>query len=142
MATLRLAEFLPYRLSLASNAVSGRIARAYQARFGLSIPEWRVLAVVAEGAATQAELVARTAMDKMTVSRAVARLGARGLLARSPAPDRRTFGLALSDEGARLHAEVAPAALRLEAELLAGFTAAEREALMALLMRLERCALS
>jgi DNA-binding MarR family transcriptional regulator len=140
MTTLRLAEFLPYRLSLASNAVSGRIARAYQARFGLSIPEWRVLAVVAEGAGTQAQLVERTAMDKMTVSRAVARLVARGLLARGTAADRRTIGLALSDEGRQLHAEVAPAALRMEAEILTGFSEAERRQLAAMLERLERCA--
>lgn len=140
--TLRLADFLPYRLSLASNAVSSRIARAYQARFGLSIPEWRVLAVVAEGAATQAELVQRTAMDKMTISRAVARLVGRGLLARREARDRRTFALSLSAEGARLHGEVAPAALRLEAEILAGFTSDERGQLMTLLARLEDCASS
>jgi DNA-binding MarR family transcriptional regulator len=138
---LRLSDFLPYRLSIASNAVSDRVASAYQARFGLKVPEWRVLAVVAEqGQATQAALVAATQMDKMTVSRAVTALGARGLLARSSAEDRRTLALRLTPAGEALHAEIAPMALSIERELLEGFSAAEREQLIALLKRLEACA--
>jgi DNA-binding MarR family transcriptional regulator len=140
--SLILDRFLPYRLSVASNAVSERIAAAYRARFGLRIPEWRVLAVVAEGAATQADLVRRTAMDKMQVSRAVSALVARGLLVRARAADRRTRALALSRDGAQLYAEVVPAALALEEELLAPLLPAERASLMALLARLEDCARS
>jgi DNA-binding MarR family transcriptional regulator len=140
---LRLADFLPYRLSVASNAVSDRVAAVYQARFGLKVPEWRVLAVVAErGQATQAALVAATQMDKMTVSRAVTALVARRLLARAPAGDRRTLELNLTAEGLALHAEIAPLALGIEATLLAGFSEAERRQLMALLGRLETCAKS
>jgi DNA-binding MarR family transcriptional regulator len=138
---LKLDSFLPYRLSVASNAVSDRIARTYMARFGLRIPEWRVLAVTAEaGEATQADLVRLTAMDKMTVSRATTALVTRSLLARGRARDRRTHGLRLTAEGEALYAEVAPLALAMEAEVLAGFDAAERAQLMALLARLEACA--
>ncbi len=141
---LRLSSFLPYRLSVAANAVSQRIALAYRARFGLRIPEWRVIAVVAErGEATQAELAAATAMDRMGISRAVAGLMARGLLVRRPAPaDRRTHALALTAEGEALYREIAPAALALEAGLLASFSEAERAQLMDLLARLEACARS
>jgi DNA-binding MarR family transcriptional regulator len=75
---LRLDAYLPYRLSVASNAVSGLIARAYQDRFGLTIPQWRLICVLAEhGGMTQAQIVGRTVMDKVTVSRA-----AQGLLQR------------------------------------------------------------
>jgi DNA-binding MarR family transcriptional regulator len=138
---LRLDRFLPYRLSVASNAVSDRVAGVYQARFGLKVPEWRVLAVVAErGRATQAALVAATQMDKMTVSRAVTALVGRGVLARGAAGDRRTLELTLTAAGEALHGEIAPLALAIEAELLAGFTSAERGELMALLERLEACA--
>jgi DNA-binding MarR family transcriptional regulator len=137
---LILGAFLPYRLSVAANAVSDRIAEVYRARFGLRIPEWRVLAVVAEGAATQAELVEATAMDKMTVSRAAKALVARGLLERTRAADRRTLALTLTAEGARLHAEVAPLALAIEAELLRDFSPSERAALLAMLRRLAACA--
>jgi DNA-binding MarR family transcriptional regulator len=138
---LRLADFLPYRLSVVSNAVSERIAGLYRARFGLKVPEWRVLAVVAErGEGTQAALVAATAMDRMTVSRAATALVSRGLLARGAAADRRTLGLRLTPDGEALYAEVAPLALEIEAALLADFTRAERDMLMGLLERLERCA--
>ncbi|TPE61140.1 MarR family transcriptional regulator [Sandaracinobacter neustonicus] len=140
---LRLQDFLPYRLSIASNAVSDRVAHAYQARFGLKIPEWRVIAVVAEqGRATQAGLVAATQMDKMTISRAVGALVERGLLVRSTADDRRTLQLALTEDGKALHSEIAPLALGIEAELLAGFSESERAQLLALLARLEACARS
>jgi DNA-binding MarR family transcriptional regulator len=140
---LRLADFLPYRLSVASNAVSDRVAAAYQARFGLKVPEWRVIAVIAEeGAATQAALVEATQMDKMTVSRAVAALAGRGLLMRDRAADRRTRALSLTPAGGTLYAEIAPMALGIEAELLAGFSAADRAQFMALLQRIEACAKS
>ncbi|MDA4836162.1 MarR family transcriptional regulator, partial [Enterobacter hormaechei] len=94
---LVLDEFLPFRLSVTSNLVSGLIARAYQSLFGLSIPEWRLITVVAEsGAITQQAIGARTRMDKVTVSRAAIALGERGLLARQGNPeDRRSHLLDL-----------------------------------------------
>jgi len=132
---------MPYRLSIASNAVSERVAAVYQARFGLKVPEWRVLAVVAErNNATQAALVDATQMDKMTVSRATAALVERQLLARIRAGDRRTLALSLTPEGAALHGEISPLAKAIESELLAGFTPAEHAQLIALLLRLEACA--
>ncbi|WP_199553537.1 MarR family winged helix-turn-helix transcriptional regulator [Sandaracinobacteroides hominis] len=140
---LRLSEFLPYRLSIASNAVSDRVAAVYQSRFGLKVPEWRVIAVVAEGGRmAQAALVAATQMDKMTVSRAVAALVERGLLSRAPAGDRRTLELGLTAEGAALYEEISPLALKMEEELFGSFSAAERAQLMQLLRRTEACAKS
>ena len=69
--SLRLDAFIPYRLSVTSNLVSETIASAYQALFGLSIPEWRLIAVIAEDeGATQQQVGRRTRMDKVTVSRA------------------------------------------------------------------------
>jgi DNA-binding MarR family transcriptional regulator len=141
-ARLRLERFLPYRLSVTSNAVSSRIAAIYRARFGLSISEWRMIAVIAErGEPVQAELVAATAMDKMTVSRAVSALVARGLLRRDTSPaDRRTAHLSLTAEGQRLYEEVAPLALAIEAELLAPLGEAERRKLFEMLAMLEKAA--
>ena len=137
---LTLANFLPYRMSVVSNAISDRVARVYKGRFGLKIPEWRVIAVVAErGGVTQAGLCEATAMDKMTVSRAVAGLLVRGLLQAAGGPDRRTRMLALSAEGQALYDEVAPLALAIEAEVLSGFSEAERAVLMEFLARLEGC---
>jgi DNA-binding MarR family transcriptional regulator len=140
---LLLDKFLPYRLSITSNLVSDRIARAYEALFGLTIPEWRVVAVVAEaGAITQAEIGERTRMDKVTVSRAAIALVGRSLLARTPnASDRRSHLLSLTREGQALYEAVAPKALAMEAELFTRFSPAELEAFTAMLRRIDAAAL-
>jgi DNA-binding MarR family transcriptional regulator len=136
----RLADFLPYQLSVASNAVSRSVASGtgYESRFGLSGSEWRVLAVVtAAGSPTQAELLAATGMDKMTISRAVAGLSARRLIDRvRDTGDRRTLRLSPTDEGRRIHDIVAPQALQVEARLLAALSAGEAEALRTALAKL------
>ena len=101
--SLKLDGYLPYRLSVASNAVSGLIARAYEDRFGLSIPQWRLICVLAEdGGKTQREIVARTVMDKVTVSRAARELVGRRLATRSSnKADGRSHVLTLTREGER-----------------------------------------
>ena len=117
---LRLDAFLPYQLSVASNAVSSAIARTYETLFGLRVPEWRLIAVLAEeDGLTQQALVARTEMDKMTVSRAAQALVTRGLVTRVPhGTDKRSHALALSGDGRALYAQIAPKALELEQKLL------------------------
>jgi DNA-binding MarR family transcriptional regulator len=139
---LQLDKFLPYRLSITSNLVSDRIARTYEALFGLTIPEWRLVAVIAEaGAITQAEIGERTRMDKVTVSRAAIALVGRSLLTRAPnAGDRRSHLLSLTTEGQSLYEAVAPKALAMEAELFGRFTAAELAAFTAMLHRIDAAA--
>jgi DNA-binding MarR family transcriptional regulator len=120
MTRLTLDTYLPYRLSVASNKVSALIAKAYEARFGLTIPQWRILAILSEGQAlSQKSLIERTAMDKVTISRAVAKLVERGLIAKGNAgQDRRVDDLSLTNEGLGIVAEVAPLALTFEASLI------------------------
>ena len=139
---LKLDAYLPYRLSVASNAVSGLIARAYQDRFGLSVPQWRLVCVLAEdGELTQGQIVARTVMDKVTVSRAAQGLLNRGLVARSDHhADGRSHVLALSPEGRALHGEIAPLALAYEAALISGLSPDEVALLKRLLARLQSAA--
>ena len=139
MTTLRLDDFLPFRLSVTSNAVSRMIAGAYQARFGLKVPEWRVIAVLAEvDGLTPGEIGSRAEMDKMTVSRAAAALKARALVSHEVrGDDRRSHRIALTAAGRALHAEIAPLALSMEAELLAGISPAELAALKATLAALK-----
>ena len=119
--TIDLDRFLPYRLSVLSNLVSSAIADAYQQRFGLSIPEWRVLAVLARyPGLSAAEVAERTRMDAVAVSRAVARLLAAGRLRRTTSrDDRRRSVLTVSAAGAAVYRAVAPIALGYERELLA-----------------------
>jgi DNA-binding MarR family transcriptional regulator len=139
---LDLAAFVPYQLSIASNAVSDRIARQYQARFGLKIPEWRLMAVLGQNAAlTQRDLVAATLMDKVTVSRATTALVERGLIGRAPSEsDGRSHLLALSEAGRSLYAEIAPVALAMESQILKGLSKDERRLLSDLLARLRAAA--
>ena len=142
-AELKLDEYLPYRLSVSSNAVSRLIARAYEDRFGLPIPQWRLICVLAEdGALTQQAIVTRTAMDKVTVSRAAQGLFRRHLIARAA---HEAVGLShhltLTAEGRRLHSVVSPLALAYEAALLTGLDPSEVAILKRLLLRLEAAAM-
>jgi DNA-binding MarR family transcriptional regulator len=135
---LDLAHFLPYQLSITSNAVSDLIAGEYQVRFGLKIPEWRLLAVLGQGRPlSQRELVEATLMDKVTVSRATSSLVDRQLLVRLPSErDGRSHQLRLSAAGQSLYEEIVPAALAMERAIIAPFSEAEREQLSAMLTRL------
>ena len=138
MADLRLDEFLPYRLSVAANAVSQVIARAYEAA-GLKTNEWRLMAVLAEdGELSQQAIVRRTKLDKVSVSRAAQGLESRGLVRRAQDPaDARSLRLTLTPAGKRLHAKVAPVALSLATELVEGIDPEELRALERLLVRIE-----
>jgi len=121
---LILEKFLPYRLSILSNTVSTTIAQVYEKRFGLSIPEWRVIAILGRYPGLSAvEVAERTLMDKVAVSRAVTKLVKNGRLDREFADaDRRRSILNLSEEGRRVHDEIAPLALRFERDLLEGIS--------------------
>jgi DNA-binding MarR family transcriptional regulator len=133
----RLAEFLPYRLSVTSNAVSQRIALEYRNRWGLSVPEWRVMAVLGDsGPHTQRELTSMTIMDKVAVNRACKVLEDRGLAVRRPnAQDGRSHLLELTAEGQSMHGQIMPLALEMERRLFASFSDAEIEAFRSLLGR-------
>ena len=136
----RLSDFLPYLLSITSNAVSDRIADEYRARFGLKIPEWRVMAVLGDaGAATQRELAEATRMDKVAVNRACKVLEERALLARRPnARDGRSHHLELTAAGGEMHGAIMPIALKMEARLFGALSAAERKTFTDLLQRVRK----
>lgn len=135
---LILEEFLPYRLSILSNTVSRAIASAYDRRFALTIPEWRVIAVLGRFPGLSAvEVAERTMMDKVAVSRAVSKLIKSGRIDREFADaDRRRSILNLSMEGRRVHDEIAPLALKFEADLLQGLSDDEIRSLNAVMERL------
>ena len=137
-AILDLERFLPYRLSVLSNRVSNAISSEYHRRFGLAITEWRVMAVLGRypGRAARAA-PAPTAMDKVAVSRAVARLLERELLRREiHGDDRRRSVLTLSEAGYSVYDEVAPMTLTCERHLLEPLSEDERETLSRLIDKL------
>jgi DNA-binding MarR family transcriptional regulator len=119
---LILENFLPYRLSVVSHTVSTTIGSIYAKRFGLSIPEWRVIAIVGRfPGLSAAEVAERTLMDKVAVSRAVTKLIRNGRIDRQfAAADRRRSILNLSEEGRDVHDAVATLALAFERDLLQG----------------------
>src|SRR5882762_9899711 len=131
---LNLDRFMPYRLSVLTNRVSGAIARHYSRRFSLSIPEWRVMAVLGQTPGLSAREVAmRTAMDKVQVSRAVqSLLTARRLRRVAHARDGRVAHLSLSARGQAIYDEVVPLALTLEEQFLSVLSLEERKAFDAL----------
>lgn len=125
-----LEAFLPYRLSVLSNTVSDAIARLYRDRFGLSIAEWRCMAVLGRFAPLAARDVARaTAMDKVQVSRAISRMLDSALILReSGDTDRRKALLTLTPKAHRIYREIVPMALAYEAKLTG--TLSDEEATM------------
>ncbi|MEQ1752832.1 MAG: MarR family winged helix-turn-helix transcriptional regulator [Micropepsaceae bacterium] len=141
---LVLEEFLPYRLSVLSNIVSGKIARSYEERFQLTIAEWRVMAVLGRfPGLTAAEVTERTAMDKVQVSRAVARLQkTRKIEQRTVEGDRRSRHLFLSELGRKDYSEIVPLARDYERRVTSALTGQEKVQLDRLMDKLLSAALS
>jgi DNA-binding MarR family transcriptional regulator len=137
-APLELEHFLPYRLSILSNTVSQSIATEYQDRFELSMTEWRVMTILARFPEISArEVVDRSAMDKVAVSRAVARLVNAGRVDRGIHDgDKRRSVLQLSEAGWAIHDEVAPLARAHERDLLARLDEGEQAQLNGILDKL------
>jgi len=135
---LTLEDFLPYRLSITSHTVSTNIARVYEKRFGVSIPEWRVIAVLGRYPGLSAvEVAERTLMDKVAVSRAVTKLIKNGRIDRQFADaDRRRSILNLSEQGREVHNEIAPLALQFEQELLQDISDGDYETFNSILEQL------
>lgn len=133
-----LARFLPYQLSIASNAVSGRIAQEYRARWGLSVPEWRVMALLGDfGKITQRDLTRLSLMDKVAVNRACKVLEDRGLVERTPnEQDGRSHLLDLTATGREMHGQIMPLAREMERRICDGFSDAELDMFRAMLDRL------
>ena len=135
---LSLDAFLPYRLSVLSNRISRAIADGYEERFQLTLPEWRVMAILGEEPNISANQVGeKTAMDKVAVSRAVNRLIKLKRIERHFSDqDKRRSVLALSEIGHEIYQEIIPIALRYEANILEHFTADEKKQLDTLLQKL------
>jgi len=140
LARLDLDSFIPYRLSVLSNRVSSAIAREYSERFGLSIPEWRIMAVLGQSAGLSSREVAeRTAMDKVQVSRAVESLMRAKRVQRQPdARDGRIMRLTLTAKGRAIYEQVVPLALHLEGVFLSALSTDERRRFDLLISKLAR----
>jgi DNA-binding MarR family transcriptional regulator len=135
---LTLERYLPYRLSILSNRVSGRIAETYGDKFAISVTEWRIMAVLGEYPGISADEVSnKTQIEKSILSRAISKLLNRNLLNREIDPaDKRRSMLKLSKTGQSVYDEIVPIAYDMEKELLNCFNAEETEAFSKLVDRL------
>jgi DNA-binding MarR family transcriptional regulator len=129
-APLKLEEFLPYRLNVVANLVSQALSRIYSERYGIGVPEWRVLVTLGQyDVMTAKQIGAHTHMHKTKVSRAVAQLEKRKLLSRrANRADFRESFLSLSTAGRVIYEELAPSALDFAARLVEVLDSADRVA--------------
>lgn len=136
---LLLSQFIPYRMVNLAKRISDSCASIYQEEFGLTIPEWRILARLGESGSQNSRDLARvTFMDKSKVSRAVKLLDDKGYLdKRKDASDNRATHLSLNRRGRALYQQIAPSALDWEAELLKALNVAEYRDLMLIISKLE-----
>tara|TARA_R110001599_G_scaffold353462_1_gene592935 strand:- start:33487 stop:33954 length:468 start_codon:yes stop_codon:yes gene_type:complete len=135
---LKLQTFLPYMLNNLAERVSSGLSGIYADEYQLSIPEWRVIANLAEHSTLNArQIVERTTMEKSKVSRAVSNLCERGLITQKRAEgDSRAKDLTLTEEGLALYRSIVPRVLDWERELLAEMSPGEYRDLMHLLQKL------
>lgn len=138
-ASLRLHDFLPYRINRVAERASRSLATVYADRFALTIAQWRIVATLQEQPGLAATAVAqRTNLDKVKVSRAVGDLLERGYLTRkSASQDARASELRLTRRGEQLFSEIEPLALDWEARFLSSLSKTEQKTLRALLARIE-----
>ena len=137
---LDLFRFVPFRLNRLAAEVSAALSVEYQERYGLDIPEWRVLATLGfRDEACSAQYIARcTRTHKSTISRAVTALMSRQLVERvENADDRREFALRMTRKGKALYEELIPRLLRREQEILSCLSAQERKDFATLLGKIE-----
>ena len=135
---LELDRFLPYLVNTLGNRLSQELGEIYASRFGISIPEWRVIAQLSQHRDVSIrEVFSRVAMDKAKVSRAAARLELTGLVEKRVNPaDKRLISLKLTEAGRALFEQIAPLALAYETEVLASLSPEEQETFRQLLSRL------
>jgi len=140
VGTFALDAFLPYRLALLSSLVSRSIQKLYEAEFDISIPEWRLIAILgSDGPMAANDIRQRAAMDKVQVSRAAAKLSKSGHIIRQTDPDdRRKTTLFLSDSGQSIYNHIVPMALDREAFLTSALTEKEKDDLIKLLKKLTK----
>ena len=138
VSLLRLRVFLPYRLSVLSNTIATRIAGRYDREFGLSIWQWRVMAVTGDRPGISAtEIGQLTAMDKVAVSRAIAAMIQMGYLERKTSEtDGRRSQLFLTPAGRDVYGLIVPMALGAEQELASSLTEEEQKQLERLMGKL------
>ena len=137
--TVRLASFLPYRINNLAKRISDSLAMTYAERFNVSIPEWRVIAVLGENSAITSKTISHiTLMDKTKVSRAVSDLLEKGVVKKQTLQsDGRAFNLSLSAKGKKLYRQISTLALSWEESFIECLDSTEKKAFLKTIEKLE-----
>ncbi len=138
--SFNLDEFFPYQVHAFHLAVSGSLAAIYTKRLGITVNEWRTMAVLgSEHTLSASEIVARTGMNKVVVSRAIKGLYKTGFLRRDiDGLDKRRAVLSLTQKGRQAFATVLPLVRQREKDLLKGFTQGEKQTLLQFMARIQK----
>jgi DNA-binding MarR family transcriptional regulator len=139
--SLILQQFIPYRMTNLAKRISDSLSEIYSSdEFGVTIPEWRILARLAEDKRLNARDIGRiTQMDKSKVSRGVKLLDYKGyLIKQKDDQDNRVTYLSLSDAGRTLYEAIAPQALAWESRLIGALDTSEYRDLMRILAKLDK----
>ncbi|GAA0773615.1 MarR family transcriptional regulator [Roseibium denhamense] len=134
-----LETFFPYLVRVFYSDVTQALSSVYQRDYGMMPAEWRTMAILGSAPAglQASEIVTRSSMDKVVVSRAVKRMEERGFLLReSNAADGRSFLLKLSDSGRAAFEDLAPKLLKVEREMLEGLSAADVDTILSIMQRI------
>ena len=137
-APLRLEDFLPYQLNLVASLTSQALSRIYAERYKFGIPEWRILVTLGQfGTMTGKAIGGHSHMHKTKVSRAVALLERRKLVARKPnRDDLRESILSLTPAGQAIYDDLAPAAVNFAKQLMSSVDESDRVVLDRVLRKL------
>lgn len=133
-----LQEFFPYQFSILAGQISDYIAQIYKEKYGLTKFEWRVVATIGQHQQISAKAICQfTQLDKMQVSRAIAKLADQLVLEQQVSEcDRRTYLLNLTAKGKQMYSEIMPLVKDQEQQMLAGLSCEEREMLLLLTQKL------
>ena len=132
-------EFLLFRLSSDSRRVANACAEVYFAEFGITVPEWRLMAQIGRfGSISAKDIAVKISMDRVAISRAAAKCLAEGLISETPHPvDRRSKVLSFTPKGKALYKAIIPRACDLANVIESGLTKSEAKMLNALLDKVD-----
>ena len=138
--SVQLNQFVPYRMVHLASNISLALSKIYKQTFDITIPEWRVLAQLAEQQKLYSKDIGEiTSMDKSKVSRAVKALESKDyLIKQTDKKDNRAVYLSLSVKGQSLYQKIAPKALQWEKQFISVLEASEHRNLMKVLDKLDK----
>ncbi|MDP2562877.1 MarR family winged helix-turn-helix transcriptional regulator [Psychrobium sp. 1_MG-2023] len=144
--SLELNQYFPYQFSILAQQMSEYIAKIYKKQYGLSRFEWRVLACVGQQHCSDTtktisgkDIMQITQLDKMQVSRAIAKLQQGNYLSQETSTtDRRANTVVLTSQGELLYQEIVPLVLAQEQALLSHLSDIEQQQLIAITRKLSQ----